>query len=185
MKTITRTKRWLIALVMILAAGSLALGGLLYAQGFWDEAKAVHITADAIEPSTLAIGTHLIHLSALTDSIYEIANQSAEESGQNTIYYKSELGGGAWFDITSATSLADITEQGTAVQNADIEALFFTHHTKADKVTYDLRTGRAVNMTTTWASSFSNPIRTEIPRISAGSSRFRTSGTQKYLGRSR
>ena len=146
MKTITRIKRWLIALVMILAAGSLALGGLLYAQGFWDEAKAVHITADAIEPSTLAIGTHLIHLSALTDSIYEIANQSAEESGQNTIYYKSELGGGAWFDITSATSLADITEQGTAVQNADIEALFFTHHTKADKVTYDLRTGRAVNI---------------------------------------
>ena len=117
---------------MILAAGSLALGGLLYAQGFWDEEKAVHITADAIEPSTLAIGTHLIHLSALTDSLYEIANQSAEESGQNTIYYKSELGGGAWFDITSATSLADITEQGTAVQNGDIEALFFTHHTKSD-----------------------------------------------------
>ena len=146
MKTITRTKRWLIALVMILAAGALALGGLLYAQGFWDEEKAVHITADTIEPSTLAIGTHLIHLSALTDSIYEIANQSAEESGQNTIYYKSELGGGAWFDITSATSLADITEQGTAVQSGDIEALFFTHHTKSDKVTYDLRTGRAVNI---------------------------------------
>ena len=145
MNTRTRTKRWLIILMLILGAGSLAMGGL-YAQGFWDETKAVHIRASDIEPSTLAIGTHLIHLSALTDSIYEIASQSAEDSGQNTIYYKSELGGNAWFDITSATSLADITFEGTAVKNEDIEALFFTHHTKSDKVTYDLRTGKAVNV---------------------------------------
>ena len=88
MKILTRTKRWLITLVLILAAGSLTLGGL-YARGFWDETKAVHIKADDIEASTLAIGTHLIHLSALTDSIYELASQSADESGQNVIYYKS------------------------------------------------------------------------------------------------
>ena len=85
-------------------------------------------------------------LSALTDSLYEIANTSAEESGQGQIYYKSELGEGAWFDITSATSLLDITTGGSPVTDGEMEELFFTHHTKSDKITYDLRTGKAVNI---------------------------------------
>ena len=138
-------RRWLTVLTVVLLAGSLILG-TLYAQGFWDESRAVHIKARDIESSTLAIGTHLIHLSALTDSIYEIAEKSAEESGQNQIYYKSELGGDTWFNISSATSLADITTSGAPVTDEEIEALYFTHHTKSDKITYDLRTGEAVNI---------------------------------------
>ena len=129
----------------ILVTLSLA-AGLLYAQALWDDSAAVHIRAKDIENSTLAIGTHLVHLSALNDSIYEVAQTSAEESGQNRIYYKSELGGDVWFDITAATSLADITTEGTAVKDEEIEELFFTHHTKSDHVTYDLRTGAAVNI---------------------------------------
>lgn len=120
--------------------------GTLYAQGFWDESRAVHIKARSIETSTLVIGTHLIHLSALTDSVYEIAEKSAEESGQNQIYYKSELGGDAWFNISSATSLSDITTSGMPITDEEIEELYFTHHTKSDKITYDLRTGQAVNI---------------------------------------
>lgn len=138
--------RWLSAAALVLAAiGALVLGGL-YAQGFWDDSRAVHIKPGEIEDSTLAIGTHLIHLSALNDSIYEIAEKSAEESGQNQIFYKSELGGGAWFDISSASSLSDIALGGAPVTDEEMEALFFTHHTKSDKVTYDLRTGEAVNI---------------------------------------
>lgn len=143
-------RRWFLPAVALLAAGSLVVGllvaGTLYARGFWDSSKAVHIKSGEIETSTLAIGTHLIHLSALTDAIYTIASDSAGESGQNRIYYKSELGEGAWFDITTATSLADITTAGTPVTDETIEALFFTHHTKSDKITYDLRTGQAVNI---------------------------------------
>ena len=134
-----------ILLAAALAAGLLATG-TLYARGFWNEERAVHIKSADIESSTLAIGTHLIHLSALTDSLYEIAEQSAEDSGQDQIYYKSELGGDAWFEISSATSLADITTSGTPVTDEEIEALYFEYHTKSDKVTYDLRTGQAVNI---------------------------------------
>ena len=133
------------AALMLLVMLTLA-APLLYTQAFWDENSAVHIDAEEIENSTLAIGTHLVHLSALNDSIYEVAQASAEESGQNQIYYKSELGGSIWFNITSATSLADITTQGTPMKNEEMEALFFTHHTKSDKITYDLRTGEAVNI---------------------------------------
>lgn len=138
--------RWLAAGAVVLAViGGLVLRGL-YARGFWDESRAVHIKPREIENSTLAIGTHLIHLSALNDSIYEIAEKSAEESGQSQIFYKSELGGGAWFDISSASSLNDITVGGSPVTDEEMEALFFTHHTKSDGVTYDLRTGEAVNI---------------------------------------
>lgn len=137
--------RWAI-LLGTLAMGISLVVGTLYARGFWDESQAVHIDARDIEPSTLAIGTHLIHLSALNDSLYEVAQKSAEDSGQDQIYYKSELGNDAWFNISSATSLADITTGGSPVTDEEIEALYFTHHTKQDKITYDLRTGQAVNL---------------------------------------
>ena len=84
MKKKVHIRRWAAALTVVLMVGSLALG-TLYAQGFWDENRAVHIKARDIETSTLAIGTHLIHLSALTDSVYEVAQKSAEESGQDQI----------------------------------------------------------------------------------------------------
>jgi hypothetical protein len=86
---------------------------VLLANAVWDESDAVHIKAKDIENSTLAIGTHLIHLSALTDQLYDIAQKSADESGQNLIYYKSELADGTWFDITAASSLKDITKEGS------------------------------------------------------------------------
>ncbi len=136
-----RKQRLAAAVALIL---SVILGAqLLLAGAVWDEEQAVHINPDDIETSTLVIGTHLIHLSALTDSIYATAQASADESGQNRIYYKSELAEGTWFDITTASTLEDITTGGTPVEKEVIEALFFTHHTKSDGITYDLRTNTA------------------------------------------
>ncbi len=132
-----------VGIAVTLTAATLAAVAV---QGIWDESRAVNISPDDIESSTLAVGTHLIHLSALTDSIYDIALDSAHESGQENVYYKSELADGTWFDITSATSLADITTDGEAVTPDTIRALYFTHHTKSDGVTYDLRTNQPVNI---------------------------------------
>lgn len=142
-----RHRRWigLTALVAVL----ISLMAWVVSGAVWDETKAVQFTAakyDSIEDSTLLIGTHLIHLSALSDSIYEVAQTSAEESGQNRIYYKSELADGAWFDITTASSLADITTAGTPVTTDSLTGLYLTHHTKSDGKTYDLRTGQEVSL---------------------------------------
>ena len=80
-------KRLLLPMLALLAAAALLAGYFFRLAGaVWDEAQAVHIDPDEIETSTLAIGSHLIHLSALTDTIYEIANDSAGESGQSEIY---------------------------------------------------------------------------------------------------
>lgn len=112
--------------------------------GVFDSERAVHIKPDEIENSTLIIGTHLIYLYGLNDEIYDLAKDSASASGQSKIYYKSELSDGAWFDITEADSLKEITDQGTKVDNGEIEVLFFTHHTKSDGITYDLLTNQPV-----------------------------------------
>ena len=132
------------ALVLVLSL-TLAFSAFMVVSAVFNEDEAVHITPSEIEDSTLIVGTHLIHLSALDDTIYEVAQKSAQESGQNNVYYKSELADGAWFDITSASSLEDITSGGTPVTDSVIAELFLTHHTKSDGVTYDLRTGQPVD----------------------------------------
>ncbi|MEA5082575.1 MAG: hypothetical protein VB018_00310 [Lachnospiraceae bacterium] len=137
-----KKKIWIVMLFLL----ALALSFSVAVSAFWNSDEAVNIKASDIENSTLAIGTHLIYLGSMTDQIYEIALDSAQESEQTNIYYKSELADGTWFDITTASSLADITTAGTPVDDKIIEELYFTHHTKSDGITYDLRTGKAVNL---------------------------------------
>ena len=143
-----RKKRHAIAIAAVCIAAVTVLGLLrgTLARALFDEGSAVHVDASGIENATLLIGTHLIHISAMTDEIYEIAADSASESNQQKWYYKSELAQGSWFDITNADSLKAITLEGVPVEDSEIEALFLTHHTRSDGVTYDLRTGQAVCM---------------------------------------
>lgn len=106
--------------------------------------EAVHIDPNTIENATLAIGTHLIYLHSLNEEIYAIALESASNSGQDKWYYKSELAGGMWLDISDAGSIKEITAAGKIVEDSEIKALYFTHHTKSDGITYDLRNNAQV-----------------------------------------
>ena len=56
--------------------------------------RSVHVSDSSIENSTLAIGSHLIHINGMTDKLYELAQESANEFNQSKVYYKSELAGG-------------------------------------------------------------------------------------------
>lgn len=136
--------RKFIVLIAVIAAAAVSVS--VFAGAVWSANDAVHIKSADIENSTLAIGTHLIYLASLNDELYNIAEQSATDSGQQSIYYKSELANGTWFEITNAKSLDDITKSGTPVKDEVVEALYFTYNTKSDGVTYDLRTGAAVNI---------------------------------------
>lgn len=134
-------------LAVVLVAGMvIAASAYTYplAKAVFQREDAVKIQAESIENSTLLIGTHLIHISAMNDELYHIAEKSAERSGQNEIYYKSELAEGKWYNISSASSLSDITETGKAVLDEEIEGLLLTHHTKSDGITYNLKKNTAV-----------------------------------------
>ena len=110
----------------------------------FDQSTAVQLDPSTIENSTLLIGTHLIYLHSLNDQIYEIAMQSASDSGQDRIYYKSEIAGGMWMDITDAGSISDISAGGITADTDEINSLYLTHHTRSDGITYDLRTQEPV-----------------------------------------
>lgn len=114
------------------------------AMALFDQNKAVHIKPSEIENATLIIGTHLIYLHSLNEGIYEIAVQSASDSGQDRRYYKSELAGGVWVDITYAESIRDISAGAAIADESAIERLYLTHHTKSDGVTYNLQTNQPV-----------------------------------------
>ncbi len=142
-------KRAAFLAAVLLAAWPL-YGTKLISNALFDTSQAVHINPDEIEDSTLIIGTHLIYLHSMTDDIYDVAVQSASDSNQDKRYYKSELAGGVWYDITDATSLENISTNGVIVNQDEIKALYMTHHTKKDGITYALADGRAVNIFNTY-----------------------------------
>ncbi len=137
-------------LAAVLLAAWPLYGTKLISNALFDTSQAVHINPDEIEDSTLIIGTHLIYLHSMTDDIYDVAVQSASDSNQDKRYYKSELAGGVWYDITDATSLENISTNGVIVNQDEIKALYMTHHTKKDGITYALADGRAVNIFNTY-----------------------------------
>ena len=139
----THRKKILAAAAAFILAAFLAKNA---AVALFDTNRAVHIDPDAIENSTLIIGTHLIYLHSLNEQIYEIAMQSASDSDQQKRYYKSELAGGQWMDITDAGSISDISSGGIVADLEEIKGLYMTHHTKSDGITYDLRTNKGVCM---------------------------------------
>ncbi|MBO5292144.1 MAG: hypothetical protein J6B10_03065 [Lachnospiraceae bacterium] len=131
---------------LVIVAAVFAVGTRLFRTQAVFDGEGVHIDAEAEQNSMLIIGTHLIHLSSLTDELYQIAETSASDSNQMNRYYKSELADGKWIDITDAASLSDIMETGAVVDDEEIEALYLTHRTGADGITHDLRTGRTVSV---------------------------------------
>ena len=148
-KTGKRSKNWyifgLLSILLIIGMGGMAVYAVLE-NGNSSSLRSVNMEDSKIEMSTLAIGSHLIHLSVLTDELYELAMESANEFNQNQTYYKSELADGTWYEISEASSIADITTSGTPVDKSVIESLEFTHQTGSDGITIDLRTGEAVSI---------------------------------------
>ena len=58
-----------------------------------------------IDNSVLFVGTYLININAMSDEIYQKAQESQSESNQLEIYYKSELADGSWFDETESRAI--------------------------------------------------------------------------------
>ena len=128
----------------ILMAAVIILGTVASAVINKDEEAYADISWEEIENSTLIIGTHLIHISALNDSLYDIAMESAQTYSQNKMYYKSELADGKWFEISDASNISDIMEEGKAMEMPLNKELNVRYHTKSDGITYDLMTGETV-----------------------------------------
>ena len=105
----------------------------------------VYSARNNIEVSTLFIGTYLINIEALNDELYEKALNSASESDQMNMYYKSEVGEGLWYDVTEAESLKDIMNSALSVPESELADLFVQYYVGADGIMIDVLDGREVN----------------------------------------
>ena len=106
----------------------------------------VYLKNEEIPSSSIIIGSYVIHLKGLTDAVYSQAEETMNTYNQFNKYYKSELAGGQWFDISSATSLSAITDAGTPVDVKEIESLKITHMVSETGEVTDLRTGYSVSV---------------------------------------
>ncbi len=99
-----------------------------------------------VEDAVLFVGTYIVHKDAMTDPLYEKALDSASESGQDTIYYKSELSDGQWFAIEDIEiGIYGITNQGVPVSDEVIDKLYVTYYAGADGILIDAKTLDPIN----------------------------------------
>ncbi len=115
----------------------------------FDTSKAVSFEtfsrSNTIENTTLFIGTYLIYMDSMTDELYEMAQASASESGQFETYYKSELAGGAWFDISDAEGIKDISDSAVPVPTTELNPLWITYVVGKDGTVRDARSMAITN----------------------------------------
>ncbi len=113
-------------------------------------------TADQFPDKTIIIGTHAIVLDALTQELLSVAAQSAKDSGQDKIYFKSDINKGTWYDISDSDSVLQISvTKDNMVTNTQINSVPLTHYTKITGETVDLSTGK--NVTVSDFFDFSDP----------------------------
>ncbi len=143
---------------IVITAAALLLGaGIFYfadarlrAQALFNPDLAIEFgefkTKTTVEDSVLFIGTYIIHKDALTDQLYEKANTSAADSGQDEVFYKSELADGKWFNTGNIENgIKGITSEGLPVEEEVLDPLYVTYYVGADGIMRDARTMDPVN----------------------------------------
>jgi len=105
-------------------------------------------TADKFPDKTIIIGTHAIALDVLTKELLEISLESAENSSQDKIYFKSDINKGTWYDITDSDNIAEISiTTDNIITNETINNLTITHYTKETGETIEFSSGKQISLT--------------------------------------
>ena len=145
------TKKHIIMMAIVMTA-AVAITAIFYVRStlaVFKESRAMRFSQykanHTIDDSTLFIGTYLINMAGMSDPIYERAIDSASDSGQDKMYYKSELAGGAWFDVSDAEKLTDISNAGQKISDAELDDLFVQYFVDKDGSVTDVLTGDKIN----------------------------------------
>ena len=137
---------------MALSAALLAtvFGRPIESEAIFDKDKAITYqefsSKVTVDDSVLFIGTYIIHKDAMNTQLKEKAEQSAAESGQSNIYYKSEVSGGKWFSIRDIDNgVKGISKFGTPENIQTINPLYVTYYAGKDGILKDAKTLAAKN----------------------------------------
>ncbi len=140
----------IVAMVIISGLISAAFVKPIRIEAVFDPEKAITYKNFAakvsVENSVLFIGTYIIHKDALTDDLYEKATASGSESGQDNIYYKSELADGKWFATGNIVNgIKGISTEGKPESIDTINPLYVTYYVGSDGILKDTKTMAAIN----------------------------------------
>lgn len=103
-------------------------------------------TAEQFPDKTIIIGTHAIVLDALTEELLQASQESAKKSGQDKIYFKSDINQGTWYDISDSDKISEIsTTRDNIVTNTTINEVSLEYYTKITGETIALSTGKVVD----------------------------------------
>jgi len=107
-------------------------------------------SASVIPLKSLIVGTYIVDFAAVSPTNIETAQKTIEDSGQDQMYYRSELTtGGLWINITNGSGVADILDTSESkVANTEIDRLILTHWIKNDGVVYEIGSGNAKSFST-------------------------------------
>ena len=129
----------LIAVTLVAAVIAVAFGGVVKTEALFDPDSAINYQTFAakvtVDNSVLFIGTYIIHKDALSEDLYQKASDSASESGQSNIYYKSELADGQWFETGNIDNgVKGISVDGLPVSIETINPLYVTYYVGKDGI---------------------------------------------------
>ena len=99
-----------------------------------------------LDNSVIFYGTYIIHKDALTEQLYEKAKTSASDSGQQDLYYRSELSDGSWFitgDVDNG--LKGISNEGVPVPEENLDPLYVEYYCGKDGILKDAKSLTPVN----------------------------------------
>ncbi|MCR5748252.1 MAG: hypothetical protein K6G03_11140 [Lachnospiraceae bacterium] len=153
MRDRNKKKKTKIRLIQAAVVALIAVTGILLfknnALALFNAEKAMryseYSSSHTIENSVMFIGTYLININAMTDELYEKAQESQSDSNQMDVYYKSELADGAWFNVTNSETLTDIMDDANKVSEAELANLYVQYYVGADGTVTDVMTDSQVN----------------------------------------
>lgn len=149
MKKYVKTHKRILTAFMAFIVAASAIIGALYLNPFksvasYDTDKAITYgefnQRTPVADRYFFVGTYLFSLDVITDDIYEKALNSQSDMNQFNEYYKSELAGGVWYDISDATDLTNITVNGTKVDEQEQNKLYVTVYIDEKGQAYDAKT---------------------------------------------
>ncbi|MCR5033162.1 MAG: hypothetical protein K6A92_09890 [Lachnospiraceae bacterium] len=91
-----------------------------------------------IENGVVFVGVYLINRKGLTDDLMQQAKETGSDTAQDTMYYKSEFGGGSWFSLSDSGMLVDITEEGTPIEEEEMQDLLVKYYVDEKGVLTDV-----------------------------------------------
>ena len=150
LKAKKRIKGVLAFLIVIAIGATVLINSGFFANALLDSKQAVTYAAFKqkvkVDNSVIFMGTYIIHKDAMTDDLYTKAQASASDSGQNEVYYKSEIANGQWFALNDVDNgVGGISSNGVPVSEDVLDPLYVTHYAGADGILKDAKELMSIN----------------------------------------